>query len=294
MERKVQFYSEGMPVVGVLGVPDDYKPGEKRAAVIFCHGFTAVKEMWLPNNAARLRAEGYVTLNFDYRYFGESGGEPRSRLIPQAQVTDIRSAMTFMQNQSEVNPDCIGLYGTSFGCANVAYTAGIDERVKCTVAVVGPGDCERQFRFGPNFDAFMDKVRRSKTEFVLTGKPSYMQTLRLMARDPHVVADIEKTQKMFPQWRPEVSFESLLDIMEFKPESVVDRISPRAIMWIHTDKDKLVPLFEAQSMYAKAKQPKKLVVLENMVHDDVYRGQGFELTVQHTNAWFKEHLPARE
>jgi len=24
--------------------------------------FTAVKEMWLPNNAARLRAEGYVTL----------------------------------------------------------------------------------------------------------------------------------------------------------------------------------------------------------------------------------------
>src|SRR5439155_954543 len=169
---------------GVLGVPDDYKPGEKRAAVIFCHGFTAVKEMWLPNNAARLRAEGYVTLNFDYRYFGESGGEPRSRLIPPAQVTDIRSAMTFMQNWSE--------------------------------------------------------------------------------------------------WRPEVSFESLLDIMEFKPESVVDRISPRAIMWIHTDKDKLVPLFEAQSMYAKAKQPKKLVVLENMVHDDVYRGQGFELTVQHT------------
>ena len=120
-----------------------------------------------------------------------------------------------------------------------------------------------------------------------------MQTLRLMARDPHVVADIEKTQKMFPQWRPEVSFESLLDIMEFKPESVVDRISPRAIMWIHTDKDKLVPLFEAQSMYAKARQPKKLVVLENMVHDDVYRGQGFELAVQHTNAWFKEHLPAR-
>jgi fermentation-respiration switch protein FrsA (DUF1100 family) len=81
--------------------------------------------------------------------------------------------------------------------------------------------------------------------------------------------------------------------VEFKPESVVDRISPRAIMWIHTDKDRLVPLFEAQSMYAKAKQPKKLVVLENMVHEDVYHDGGFELVVQHTNAWFKEHLPAR-
>jgi len=151
-----------------------------------------------------------------------------------------------MQHQPEVNPERIGLYGTSFGCANVTYTAGVDERAKCTVAVVGPGDCERQFRMGPNFDAFMDKVRRAKAEFVISGKVSYMQTMRLMARDPDVVADLEKSQKLFPTWKPEVSFESLADIMEFKPESVVDRISPRAILWLHTDKDKLVPLLFGQ------------------------------------------------
>jgi len=293
MERKVQFYSEGTPVVGFIGIPDNYKPGEKRGAVIFCHGFTGIKEMYLPNNAERLRAEGYVTLNFDYRYFGESGGEPRCRLIPMAQVTDIRNAITYLQSLPEVNPDRIGLYGTSFGCANVVYTAGVDERAQCTVAVVGPGDCERQFRVGPNFDAFMDKVRRAKAEFVTTGKATYMQTARMMARDPDVVADLEKAQKAFSQWRPEVTFESLADIMEFKPEAVADRISPRAILWIHTDRDKLVPLYEAQSMYAKARQPKKLVVLENMIHEDVYRGEGFEQVVKHTNAWFTEHMPAR-
>jgi fermentation-respiration switch protein FrsA (DUF1100 family) len=293
MERKVQFYSEGTPCAGVLGIPDDYKSGEKRGAVIFCHGFTGVKEMYLPKNAERLRAEGYITLNFDYRYFGESGGEPRSRLVPMAQVDDIRNAMTYMQNLPEVNPDRIGLYGTSFGCANVVYTAGIDERAKCTVAVVGPGDCERQFRLGPNFDAFMDKVRRAKAEFVATGHITYMQTARMMARDPGVVAELEKTQSLFPTWRPEVSFESLADIMEFKPENVADRIAPRALLLIHTDKDKLVPLSEGQSLYAKARQPKKLVVLENMVHEDVYHGEGFAQVVQQTNAWFKEHMPAR-
>ena len=37
---------------------------------------------------------------------------------------------------------------------------------------------------------------------------------------------------------------------------------------------------------------KKLVVLENMVHEDVYRDKGFELVVQQTNAGFKEHMPA--
>ena len=293
MEKTVQFYSEGTPMAGILGLPDGYQAGEQRAAVIFCQGFTGVKEMMLPENAKRLRAEGYVTLNFDYRYFGESGGEPRSRLIPMAQVTDIRSAITFMQYQPEVNAGRIGLYGTSFGCANVTYTAGIDERVKCAVGVVGPGDCERQFRLGPTFDRFMDKVRKEKAEFVLTGKPAYMQTARIMARDPEVAAEIEKMGQTYPEWKPEVTFESLLDIMEFKPESVVDQIGPRAMLWIHTDKDKLVPLFEAQSMYAKARQPKQPVVLENMVHEDVYRGEGFEQTMQHTSAWFREHLPAQ-
>jgi fermentation-respiration switch protein FrsA (DUF1100 family) len=293
MERQVQFYSEGTPCVGILGLPDDYQAGEKRGAVIFCQGFTGVKEMYLPKNAERLRAEGYITLNFDYRYFGESGGEPRSRLVPMAQVTDIRNAITYMQTLPEVNPDRIGLYGTSFGCANVVYTAGVDERAKCIVAAVGPGDCERQFRLGPNFDAFMDKVRRAKAEFVATGKVTYMQTARMMARDPGVVADLEKAQGHFPTWRPEVSFESLSDVIEFKPESVADRISPRALLLLHTDKDKLVPLSEAQSIYAKARHPKKLVVLENMVHEDVYHGQGFEQVVQHTNTWFTEHMPAR-
>ena len=78
MDKKVQFYSEGTPMAGILGLPDDYQTGEQRAAVIFCHGFTAVKEIFLLDNAKRLQADGYITLNFDYRYFGESGGEPRS------------------------------------------------------------------------------------------------------------------------------------------------------------------------------------------------------------------------
>jgi hypothetical protein len=87
----------------------------------------------------------------------------------------------------------------------------------------------------------MDRVRRAKADFILTGKPSYLRAIRLMARDPGAGAEIEKTQKLFPQWTAEVAFESLRDVVEFKPERVVDRIAPRALMWIHTDKDRLVP-----------------------------------------------------
>ena len=57
MDRKVTFYSEGIPCVGILGIPDDCKLGDKRGTVIFCHGFTGVKEMYLPDNVYKKQEE---------------------------------------------------------------------------------------------------------------------------------------------------------------------------------------------------------------------------------------------
>ena len=34
MDKKVEFYSEGTPVAGIIGFPEDYQAGEQRAAVI--------------------------------------------------------------------------------------------------------------------------------------------------------------------------------------------------------------------------------------------------------------------
>lgn len=291
MEQKVRFFSEGVPMAGVLGIPDGLSPGERRGAIVFCHGFSMVKEIWLPENARRLREAGYVTLTFDYRSFGESGGEPRQRLIPLAQVADIKNAITFLETRDEVRADRIGLYGTSFGCGNVSYVAGTDERVRCTVGTAGPGDCERVYRSGPKFDEFMEKVRAARARFVATGEVTYLSSARLMARDPGTAAKLEATAVEFPGWRGEVTFESLLDIVAFRPESVVDRIAPRAVLWIHPEKDGLVPLFEAQSLYAKARQPKKLVVLEGMEHASIYEGAGRDRVIQETLAFFREHMP---
>lgn len=293
MEVAVRYWSEGTPTAAILGIPDDLMPGERRAAVAFCHGFSMVKEVWLLENARRLCAQGYVTLNFDYRYFGESGGEPRQRLIPREQVQDIRNAVTFLEGHASVDPKRIGLYGTSFGCGNVSYAAGVDERVRATVGVAGPGDLERVYRSVPGFDEFFDKVKRARARLVATGEVTFIGVARLMARDPETAALLEKTHKQFPNWRPEVTFESLFDITQFKPESVVDRIAPRAILWIHPERDTLVPLAEAQSLFAKAGQPKKLVVLEGTEHFQIYDGPVRDKVMEHALAFYREHLPAR-
>ena len=118
MERPVSYYSEGARLSAVLYVPDGAGPASRRPGIVLCHGFTGIKELILPDYAQRLAAAGYVALAFDYRGFGESEGE-RGRLIPSAQVTDIRNSVTFLETLDEVDPEGIGLWGTSYGAANV-------------------------------------------------------------------------------------------------------------------------------------------------------------------------------
>ena len=92
---------------------------------------------------ARAFAEaGFVALIFDYRGFGESEG-PKWRLIPLEQADDIRNSLTWLETQSEVDTERLGLWGTSFGGAHVPYVMGMDSRVKAAVAQVGFDTGER-------------------------------------------------------------------------------------------------------------------------------------------------------
>lgn len=291
MERDVTFYSEGVPIRGNLGLPDDYEEGEVRGAIAFCHGFSITKDIWFPAYAERFRKEGYITLRFDYRFFGESGGEPRQRLIPNAQVTDARNAAMFLRGLDEVDADKVGLYGTSFGCGIATAAAGLDDNIACIVGTAGPADCLRQFRKGETFDDFHDKVRRKRAEFVRTGETGYLSVPRMMRRDPEMEADLEQLAEEHDEWRPEITFESMFDILEFKPEDYADRISPAAAMWIYVKDDLLVPLAEGKSYFAKAREPKELVILEGIKHREVYAGEGRDRLLAHATRWFHEHMP---
>src|SRR3990172_12497741 len=113
MERRVEYYSQGAKVRGVLYLPDG-AAGRRLPGIVLCHGFTGIKELILPDYARRFAAAGYAALTFDYRGFGESEG-PRWRLIPWEQVIDIRNAITLLPCQPEGDAQRIGLWGTSYG-----------------------------------------------------------------------------------------------------------------------------------------------------------------------------------
>ena len=171
MERPVSYYSEGARLSAVLYVPDGAGPSSRTPGIVLCHGFTGIKELILPDYARHFAAEGYVALAFDYRGFGESEGE-RGRLIPSEQVRDIRNSITFMETLDQADPERIGLWGTSYGAANVIQVAGIDLRPKCTVAQVGFGDGGRGLsrRSSEETAPIMAAISNERKQRVLTGK----------------------------------------------------------------------------------------------------------------------------
>jgi len=71
---------------------------------------------------------------------------------------------------------------------------------------------------------------------------------------------------------------------------VVDRIAPRPILFITTDDDRLVPPEESEQLFAKAGEPKKLVILRGFGHYQVYEEPAFTQVMSETTAWFRQHL----
>src|SRR6516164_9803838 len=101
MLKPVTFYSEGVNLAGDLFLPADIKPGERRAGIVLCHGYTGVRSIYLPDNARVLAEAGYVVQTFDYKGWGDSDGA-KTRLASYSRVADVQAALTFMGAQPEV------------------------------------------------------------------------------------------------------------------------------------------------------------------------------------------------
>src|SRR5262249_26833412 len=145
MPKPVTFYSEGVRLAGDVFYPADLRPGERRAGIVLCPGYTGIRAIYLPDNARVLTAAGYLVLTFGYKAWGDSDG-PKSRLAPYSRVADVQAALTFLAAQPEVDAERLGIYGTSYGGATVVFVAAIDPRVKCVVSVVGIGNGARWMR----------------------------------------------------------------------------------------------------------------------------------------------------
>jgi len=259
---------------------------------VLCHAGTGTKETFLPEVSQWLVSKGYGVLRFDYRGFGESEGN-ECRLIPWEQVDDIRSAITFLQQQEEVDRKRIGLWGPSSGGANVSYTAGVDDRVRCMVSVSGMGNMGRwlkDMRRYWEWKEFLQTVEEDRLKRVQTGESRRVITEEIVLPVSTSGMDTLPIPKNPAAQKNKLPLESADAMIQYRPESVVADISPRAALWIYTPEDTVVPPEESKSMYLKAHEPKKLIAIEGFKHYELYHGPGFEHVMNHSSEWFAQHL----
>src|SRR6202163_2445909 len=120
-EEIVSIPSAGLPLHGVVRVAESVKAGERRAAFLVLHGFGGNCKSQNVMQPTRVLGEyGYVTLRFDMRGCGESEGE-FGRVICPEQVEDLGNALTFLASHPAVDPERIGVIGSSFGGAVAVY-----------------------------------------------------------------------------------------------------------------------------------------------------------------------------
>ena len=118
----VSFEVEETRIVGELFLPAGYEPGSRGALPgVVCTGtWTSVRQQMTDRYAEKLAAEGLAALSFDYRTYGESGGEPRQIESARTKVRDILAATEFLGTRDEVDAGRIG--GMAI-CASVMYMA---------------------------------------------------------------------------------------------------------------------------------------------------------------------------
>jgi hypothetical protein len=268
--QKVAFYSDGHRLVGLMYNPSGMSVGEKRPGVVLCVGYTYVKTMVMPDIAKVLNAAGYVGLVFDYRGFGDSEG-PRWRLMPDEQVRDIRAALTFLADQPHVDPAQLAVVGISLGGANALVAGALDSRVGAVVAIEAPGDCERWLRsLRPHWQwqDFQQKLAADRVTRVRSGHSSRVDPLEIVVPDPDSRAFLEMVYQEFPEVKCDLPLESADALLEHRPEMVVEQLSPRPVLFIHGDNDRLVSVDESRSLYAWAGEPRRLEIVPGMGHFD--------------------------
>lgn len=296
--EKVSFYSGGARIAALLWVPEAVKAGDRRPAVISARGFGSLKEFVNPGFAERLNEAGYIALGFDYRGIGESEGVP-GRLIPTEHAEDIRGAITFLQSREEVDPNKIGLLGDSMGGSHVIYAAAHDPRAACVISYGGPGDMDRWYRGLVGYERYLawkTRIAEERTRRVTSGESTYVSTYDFLAFGAKERAEWDELEKEFPGSHPDITIETAEKYLEYRPEQVVDQISPRPIFFVTAQTSIIVPPDESISLYEKARQPKQLWLIPPSGAAHRYathlKGHGYsDAVVTAFLDWFREWIP---
>ena len=291
-KQDVEFTVEGdVTLRGWLFVPAGPGP---HPGITMAHGFAGVKEHGLERFARLFANAGFVVLVHDHRGFGASDGSPRFDVDPWVQIADWRRAISFLETHPAVDPNRIGLWGTSYAGGHAIVLGATDRRLRAVVAQVPTisGYQQSLRRVAP------DQVRALEARFAdddrrqFLGEPPALQAI--VSSDPAVPAAYRSDDAVAfynqpaDDWHNNMTIRSTRAARMYEPGVWIDRVSPTPLLMIVSLHDTITVTDLALAAYERALEPKKLVTVSGG-HFEPYLDR-FAEAGGAARDWFTEHL----
>jgi len=266
--------------------------------VVMAHGFGATREIFLPRFAEHFASRGIAVFVFDYRYLGDSGGEPRQLIDPALQVQDWHSAIAHVRSRGDVDATRLGLWGTSFSGGHVIVVAAEDPQVKAVVSQVPFVGMDAASERPPLLHtlALLSAAAWDSLRAAMGLGPYYIPLAgpagsKALMTDPGSAEILAKADpEGVTSFRNEVAARVLWSLNSYRPGLRAEEVSSPLLL-LPARKDVLVPLARVEAVAAKA--PKARLAVIDGEHYDVYvDGPTFNQVVELESSFYREHLSA--
>ena len=293
--QEVSFEVAGTFLSAWLYLPEDVSSAAP--CIVMAHGFGGIKDQLLENYAVRFQEAGFAALIFDYRFLGQSGGEPRQLVWIPHQLEDWAAAVEYARSLKEVDPAKIALWGTSLSGGYVIVTAARDNDIACVSAQcpgldgraagkmalkrMGLGPLLKMVVHGQR-DFFRSWFGLSPHRIPLVGKPGSIAGMN--TRDA-----VEFVQKYASQdFVNEICARIILRGDKFRPVKHAGDVRCPVLLQV-CEHDSLIPKSAAEETEKELGDYAR-VIYYPIGHFDIYTGENFEKAVGDQLEFFRKHL----
>ena len=301
--KKVSFNSEGAKLIGILNYPENFDPTQTYPAIVVSGSWTTVKEQMAGLYAKKLSDEGFITLAFDFRNFGESQGEPRFYESPDLKKVDIQNAVTFLESLPEVNKDKIGAFGVCAGAMYTLMAASEDQRIRSVVTTASwlhDAEAVKLFYGGEEgVNAKIMAAQEAKKEYAEHGTVQYIPSISTEDESAAMFGPydyyLNPERGAIPEWSADkFAVMSWEDWLTADPMPTAANLDIPTLM-IHSD-GAVLPQYTKNYFEQIAAEDKKLhwmeTDLESPYHQFNYYDQDAEVneSVSEATRWFKAKM----
>lgn len=245
--NKVTFQSEDETIVGNLFLPASNTQGGKFPAVVVGGSWITVKEQMANLYAERLAEQGFAALAFDFRGYGESGGEPRQYESGKIKTQDFKNALEFLQSQPTIDSERIGGLAICASAGYMARAVAEDKRFKSFVTVAGwfqhPDTTPGFYGGAEGVKRRVELANAARAKFQSGGQMDYVP-----AYDPNdgnaamffeVDYYADPQRGAIPEWKNQFAVSSWSEWLELNAiDGVAEKITA-PVLFIHSDNSAL-------------------------------------------------------